>query len=712
MSKLMANGKAPATPPPAQTPPCSPIDESAQRSPTLDGMYQHLVVRKELKDLLVEVIQEVRANPTAAEPNTEGASSGANKPLDSKPAVAALGSKLDFKRVNEIWDKTTLQYKTKEAVEEVLDELDQYAFVVRTRTGKNSTKRTVCIDIKSKFLRGALQDVLKVVKSISLQEDKPSVELDLLYYFLPELETYRANAAGEPGRQDQVNYLSLLIEFVSTTYQPTTERLASQLASGQATWDILWAIFKPGSIIYTKCFGTEKPRCVVLNAIEEKTRFNGVEYYSLDCSYIDYDGKVLGKAGMELEIEKFRGLRPIHQLPAFPLQYHPEEATVRQNLIKCGRKFCGLAGTHIRHCRGTAFFMMKKQPVRVNIDSCVGIDASFFHEMMPNYSRPRIEKSQATGIDLDGAFWIDFADQVQKEKEQVKYDDVGDGDMDDDDYLICCPTVPGFSFTNNAFYEFAVDDIDEIKWSSTLFGNLTIPDEQRSTLMALAKTRMGVTPTLPFDDFVAGKGRGLITLTAEAMAENFERPLYPIPAAQLATQPDRLEDNLTRIFQIAKRFDALLLLDEADVFLERRTSINMSKDAIVTIFLRKLEYSQGTSFLTTNRETEFDEAILSRIHLKIKYPNLSRQQRKAIWKHFVSQARTHQGPAAINDQDLNRLATSDLNGRDIKNLMSIAHALATVDCTRVSYVHIERASKSNEDYSREFDRVKINGMYT
>ncbi|OJD20608.1 hypothetical protein ACJ73_08055, partial [Blastomyces percursus] len=236
MSELMkANGKAPSTLSPTPTPPCTPIDENAQRSLMLDG-----------------VIQEIRVNPTAAESSTEGAESGTHKPSDSKPAVAALGSKLDFKRVEEIWDKTTLQYKTKEAVEEVLDELDQYAFVVRTRTGKNSTKRTVCVDIKSKFLRDALQDVLKVVKSISLQEDKPSVELDLLYYFLPELETYRANVAGEPGRQDQVNFLSLLIEFVWKTYQPTTERLASQLESGQATWDILWAIFKPGSIIYTK----------------------------------------------------------------------------------------------------------------------------------------------------------------------------------------------------------------------------------------------------------------------------------------------------------------------------------------------------------------------------------------------------------------------------------------------------------------------------
>ncbi|EQL36111.1 hypothetical protein BDFG_02363 [Blastomyces dermatitidis ATCC 26199] len=463
MSKLMF----------AQTPPCSPIDESAQRSPTLDGMYQHLVAQKELKDLLVEVIQEIRANPTAAEPNTDGASSGANKLSDSKPAVAALGSKFDFKRVEEIWDKMTLQYKTKEAVEEVLDELDQYAFVV---------------------------------------------ELDLLYYFLPELETYRTNTAGTPGRQGQVNFLSLLIEFVLMTYQPTTERLASQLESGQAMWDILWAVFKPGSIIYTKWFWTEKPRCVVLNAIEEKTRFNGVEYHSLNCSYIDYDRK-----------------------------YHLEEVMVRQNLIKCWPEVLWTS-------RNTYLSLLW---------NCL------LHEEETTYA--------------------------------------------------------------------TVDDFGEIKWSSTLFGNLTIPDEQRSTLMALAKTQMGVTPALPFDDFVAGKGCDLNirfvhsgppgvgkTLTAEAMAENFEWPLYPIPAAQLVTQSDRLENNLTRIFQIAKCFDALLLLDEVDVlFLERRASINMSKDAIVTIFLRKLEYFQGIFFLTINRETEFDEAILSRIHLKIKYPNLS-----------------------------------------------------------------------------------------
>ncbi|KAM5434085.1 hypothetical protein McanMca71_001526 [Microsporum canis] len=101
---------------------------------------------------------------------------------------------------------------------------------------------------------------------------------------------------------------------------------------------------------------------------------------------------------------------------------------------------------------------------------------------------------------------------MQRERERVKSDGAAAFDMSDDDYLTCCPTIPGFSFKDNAFYEFAVEDISDIKWAHSLFKSLTIPDEQRAILMALARTRMGVVPAIPFDDFVAGKGRGLSVL--------------------------------------------------------------------------------------------------------------------------------------------------------------------------------------------------------
>jgi len=60
--------------------------------------------------------------------------------------------------------------------------------------------------------------------------------------------------------------------------------------------------------------------------------------------------------------------------------------------------------------------------------------------------------------------------------------------------------------------EFAVADIEEIKWSSVPFDCLTLPDEQRETIMAVTETGTSPNSDPEFDDFVDGKGRGIIVL--------------------------------------------------------------------------------------------------------------------------------------------------------------------------------------------------------
>ena len=57
--------------------------------------------------------------------------------------------------------------------------------------------------------------------------------------------------------------------------------------------------------------------------------------------------------------------------------------------------------------------------------------------------------------------------------------------------------------------EFAVADIEDIQWSSVPFDCLTIPDEQEKAVMALVETKTRQVPGFGFDDFVAGKGRGV-----------------------------------------------------------------------------------------------------------------------------------------------------------------------------------------------------------
>lgn len=126
-----------------------------------------------------------------------------------------------------------------------------------------------------------------------------------------------------------------------------------------------------------------------------------------------------------------------------------------------------------------------------------------------------------------------------------------------------------------------------------------------------------------------------------------------------------LEQQLEIIFKIAKHFNAVLLLDEADAFMEQRTSYHDTHNYLVTIFLRKLEYYPGILFLTSNRGIQIDDAILSRTHLTIEYENLTRDFRRDLWLTFLSKASTTKGPAVVEEQELQQLESLALNGREV-----------------------------------------------
>ncbi|KAF2174540.1 P-loop containing nucleoside triphosphate hydrolase protein [Zopfia rhizophila CBS 207.26] len=179
-------------------------------------------------------------------------------------------------------------------------------------------------------------------------------------------------------------------------------------------------------------------------------------------------------------------------------------------------------------------------------------------------------------------------------------------------------------------------------------------------------------------------------------------PLYVLPAGQLSIDAVEVEKILSNTFKLASHWRAILLLDEADVFVEQRTTENTLRNALVTVFLRKLEYFEGILFLTTNRVRTFDEAIVSRIHLAIRYNPLDQSARKEIWKSFLAKAKTKQGPAVCKSKDLNRLAGIDLNGREIKNIVSTAQALAEYEETQVNMSYLEIVVAANREFQTDF----------
>ena len=71
-------------------------------------------------------------------------------------------------------------------------------------------------------------------------------------------------------------------------------------------------------------------------------------------------------------------------------------------------------------------------------------------------------------------------------------------------------------------------------------------------------------------------------------------------------------------------------------------------------------------FLTTNRVSQFDEAIISRVHITLRYDDLDKDTKEQIWRQFLDRANTRQGPADVSRSELKSLNAGKYNGRQVR----------------------------------------------
>jgi len=240
---------------------------------------------------------------------------------------------------------------------------------------------------------------------------------------------------------------------------------------------------------------------------------------------------------------------------------------------------------------------------------------------------------------------------------------------------------------------------------------LVLPKSRKRMVKALVRQTTSTnnsssTSSPHFQDLIRGKGEGIVfllygppgvgkTLTAEAVSEMLHRPLYTVSLGQLGMTPQELETKLGNILQLCSRWNALVLLDEADLFLEKRSSdSSLERNAMVSVMLRLVEYFHGTLFLTSNRVETLDPAFKTRITLALKYNSLDMNGRQQVWNNLLTASRykdsilkTNVLPSEQNQEkwnaevegsmiDTSALARHSLNGREIKNAIRLAIALA------------------------------------
>ena len=172
------------------------------------------------------------------------------------------------------------------------------------------------------------------------------------------------------------------------------------------------------------------------------------------------------------------------------------------------------------------------------------------------------------------------------------------------------------------------------------------------------------------------------TLMAEAVADRTHRPLFYLQAEDLGINAAVLGANIKKVFEMATEWEAVILLDEADVFMAERHPQDIARNELVSIFLRELEYYRGIIFLTTNLYSTIDTAFRSRVSLHLLFNSLSPDARVVVWRKFLDRL-----PAAasaslkgkdgeadevdVTDEDLKELSAWQLNGREIKTAVKM-----------------------------------------
>jgi len=339
-----------------------------------------------------------------------------------------------------------------------------------------------------------------------------------------------------------------------------------------------------------------------------------------------------------------------------------------------------------------------KTTIKYNVNSRVMIDRASFKRLNSRYKLPaastRIRTTQALREQTQGS--------------QLPSNPTSLEELSEDDLLLTSPILYGFSLLDKVWLEFNVELLHPIVWNDEAFASLVLPGDRKVLLQSLVEAHDA---DLGFDDFVRGKGHGLVvnlfgppgvgkTLTAEATSEHVRRPLYLIGGGDLGTRASEMDRELQRVFDVAASWGAIVLIDEADVFLEERSLHDLERNAIVAVFLRHVEYYRGILFLTTNRIKTFDPAFLSRIHVALHFQELSKSAKAQVWRSFLSKVGV--SSTDINDEMVAKLAERNINGRQIKNVTRTAHSLALSRGEKLTFAHLARSLNAMEEFSAEF----------
>ncbi|RSL44966.1 hypothetical protein CEP54_014468 [Fusarium duplospermum] len=456
------------------------------------------------------------------------------------------------------------------------------------------------------------------------------------------------------------------------------------ITNGYIEFEWLWAIFPPGELVVIENVSASDVPIqwwAVIKAFEFRTLDSGVQVWALTVFHTGFNGLRLGRTETELTFPAFSNNIGITRLPAYPLKFCNEEIRVKQEAIRRGRShetYCLASsrskeapiGTPMWHAgpvwtererddrRGCRIMDNPSGTVRGRVI----VDFEGFFEHSPTF-RESLDfgTNQDDDDDNDDDSYRDYRRRMlMRSYTATSITQLGASltmsSLSEDELLTCPPLVPAYSFTSRQWCFVFIDELSPIEWKPQIFEQLQIDEDMKDALQGLVRGYS--THAVLFDDFIEGKGRGLVfllhgppgcgkTMTAESISESLKKPLYHVSGGELGASVESIQDAPETAFERATRWDTILLLDDTDAFLARRDGADIERNSLIAAFE-------------------------SRIHLQISFSRLDASKRELIWKLLAQ----NNGGCDLSPEQSKALGKLPLDGRRIKNILRLASLFA------------------------------------
>ncbi|UPK96024.1 hypothetical protein LCI18_006959 [Fusarium solani-melongenae] len=596
-------------------------------------------------------------------------------------------------------------------------------------------KHHTTIRIHSPHVRKMLQALIRYYPGFNVQERElylthPFPQLfhywDDLQFVLRQGPNGDQEINSDTGPTDGIIYSEMTCKHLQTVLTATPVQRAwdkivrpelNLYDSGSAAYDFLWLLFKPGDIVFLGTPGDSKNLSGFVVMSITHLSFNKTtsplinphpaDQWELALWNLAYDNGSLRRRARTVHVNRFYGPRVITELPAFPTRFAPDQEATRSQLIERGKRYYRIICNQQSYMRYNGPVISDKPyPYKGEI---IVDHQSYKLEALdcPNLVGPSVLGEEPQ--DLGGGPLFSKLNGMACSAAT---------ELDPEHYLLLPASVLGFALGKREWAVFDMNFVEDLVIDSNPMKYLIMSPEKQEMIEAVAgspRKGMALKPwTTDWSaDFVEGKGRGQViflhgkasrspgtgkTMTVELIAKKTRRPLLSLSVADLGTEEVQMEKRLMKWLSRAAIWGAIVLIDEAEVYMEQREPGQTGRNALVTAFLRSMEYFPGLLFLTSNGIGLFDEAVMSRIHLAVQYERPTDAERTEIWRKLFDKLEQDQesssessqsGGSAIKPTIVVRSTARDvvlskeqyptnlkLNGRDIRNLLLSAISLA------------------------------------